>query len=58
MRILVVDDISTMRQINRNLLRERGFKNIEEADDGNSAWPLLQAGGFGVIVAGRPGEPR
>lgn len=59
MRILVVDDISSMRRINRNLLRELGFKNIEEADDGDSAWPLLQAGGFDFLITGwnMPGMP-
>lgn len=59
MRILVVDDIATMRQINRNLLRELGFRNIEEADDGNSAWPLLQSGSFDFLITGgdMPGMP-
>lgn len=50
MRILVVDDFSTMRRIIRNLLREIGFQNIQEADDGNTAWPMLQRGEFDFLV--------
>lgn len=50
MRILIVDDFSTMRRIIRNLLSDLGFKNIEEADDGNTALPLLKAGGFDFLI--------
>ena len=50
MRILVVDDFSTMRRIIRNLLRELGFTNVEEADDGNTALPMLQNSQFDFIV--------
>lgn len=50
MRILVVDDFSTMRRIIKNLLRELGFQNIQEADDGSTAWPMLQAGNFDFLV--------
>ena len=50
MKILVVDDFSTMRRIVRNLLGDLGYTNITEADDGKSAWPLLQAGGFDFVV--------
>ena len=59
MRILVVDDFSTMRRIIRNLLRELGFQNIQEADDGNTAWPMLQAGNFDFLVTdwNMPGIP-
>lgn len=59
MRILVVDDFSTMRRIIRNLLREIGFQNIQEADDGNTAWPMLQAGEFDFLVTdwNMPGMP-
>jgi len=59
MRILVVDDFSTMRRIIRNLLRELGFQNIQEADDGNTAWPMLQAGNFDFLVTdwNMPGMP-
>jgi two-component system chemotaxis response regulator CheY len=50
MKILVVDDFSTMRRIIRNLLRELGFNNILEADDGQSALPKLQSGGIDFLI--------
>lgn len=50
MKILVVDDFSTMRRIVRNLLRDLGFTNIEEADDGNTALPMLRKGNFDFLV--------
>ena len=49
-RILVVDDFSTMRRIIKNLLKDLGFSNIQEADDGNTALPMLQQGGFDFVV--------
>jgi len=50
MKILVVDDFSTMRRIIKNLLRDLGYNNTEEADDGNSALPILKAGDFDFLV--------
>lgn len=50
MKILVVDDFSTMRRIVKNLLRDLGFNNTAEADDGTTALPLLQAGDFDFLV--------
>jgi len=50
MKILVVDDFSTMRRIVRNLLGDLGYTNITEADDGKTAWPLLQASSFDFVV--------
>ncbi|AXQ28205.1 response regulator [Solimonas sp. K1W22B-7] len=50
MKILIVDDFSTMRRIVKNLLNDLGYTNTTEADDGKSAWPLLQAGGFDFVV--------
>ena len=50
MKILVVDDFSTMRRIIKNLLRDLGFSNIEEADDGTTALPMLQGGDFDFVV--------
>lgn len=50
MRILVVDDFSTMRRIIRNLLRELGFDNVAEADDGHTALPTLRRGGFDLLI--------
>ena len=50
MKILVVDDFSTMRRIIKNLLKELGFSNIEEADDGATALPMLKQGNFDFLV--------
>jgi len=50
MKILVVDDFSTMRRIIKNLLRDLGFTNTEEADDGVTALPMLQTGRFDFLV--------
>ncbi|RRQ23765.1 chemotaxis protein CheY [Guyparkeria sp. SCN-R1] len=50
MKILVVDDFSTMRRIIKNLLKELGFTNLEEADDGQTALPLLRQGNFDFLV--------
>ena len=50
MKILVVDDFSTMRRIVKNLLRDLGFSNISEADDGSTALPMLQSGNFDFLV--------
>lgn len=50
MKILVVDDFSTMRRIIKNLLRDLGFNNTSEADDGLTALPMLKAGSFDLLV--------
>ncbi|MDU0355681.1 chemotaxis response regulator CheY [Paraglaciecola aquimarina] len=50
MKILVVDDFSTMRRIIKNLLKDLGFTNIQEADDGNTALPMLQQGIFDFVI--------
>ena len=59
MRILVVDDFSTMRRIVKNLLTELGFTNIVEADDGTTALPILEQGGIDFLVTdwNMPGMP-
>jgi|SRR5581483_1276487 len=49
-KFLVVDDFSTMRRIVKNLLQELGYANIEEADDGATALPMLQAGNFDFLI--------
>ena len=41
MRVLIVYDFSTMRRIIKNILRQLGFNNIIEADDGTAAWEIL-----------------
>jgi len=52
MKILVVDDFSTMRRIVRNLLVDLGFKTtmIKEADDGNNALAMLRSMPFDLVV--------
>jgi two-component system, chemotaxis family, chemotaxis protein CheY len=50
MKILVVDDFSTMRRIVKNLLADLGYTNVAEADDGKTAWPMLQQGDFEFVV--------
>lgn len=50
MKILIVDDFSTMRRIIKNLLRDLGFTNTHEADDGNTALPMLKSGDFDFLV--------
>jgi two-component system chemotaxis response regulator CheY len=50
LRILVVDDFSTMRRIVRNLLKDLGFTNVDEAEDGAVALQKLNGGGFEFVV--------
>lgn len=50
MKILIVDDFSTMRRIIKNLLRDLGFTNTQEADDGVTALPMLKNGDFDFLV--------
>lgn len=50
MKILIVDDFSTMRRIIKNLLRDLGFTNTQEADDGVTALPMLKGGDFDFLV--------
>ena len=50
MKILIVDDFSTMRRIIKNLLRDLGFTNTVEADDGRTASPILNSGSIDFLV--------
>ena len=50
MKIPIVDDFSTMRRIIKNLLRDLGYNNTAEADDGTTALPMLQTGQFDFLV--------
>lgn len=50
MKILVVDDFSTMRRIIKNQLRDLGFTNTDEADDGITALPMLKTGEYDFLV--------
>jgi len=51
MKFLVVDDFSTMRRIVRNLLKELGFTNVQEAEDGVDALNKLRGGDFEFVVS-------
>ncbi|GAA3539871.1 chemotaxis response regulator CheY [Zobellella aerophila] len=51
MSILVVDDFPTMRRIVRSLLKELGFTNVDEAEDGRDGLNKLKAGGFEFVVS-------
>ena len=59
MRILIVDDFSTMRRIIKGLLHELGYNNVAEADDGNTALPMLKAEAFDFLITdwNMPGMP-
>jgi len=50
-KVLVVDDMSTMRRIVKNVLRQIGFSDIIEAENGQDALTKLKAGGFGLVVS-------
>lgn len=51
MRVLVVDDFSTMRRIIKNILRQLGFNNVVEADDGTTAWEVINKEKIDFIVS-------
>jgi two-component system, chemotaxis family, chemotaxis protein CheY len=50
-KVLVVDDMSTMRRIVKNVLRQIGFSDIVEAENGQEALGKLKTGGFGLVVS-------
>ena len=50
LKFLVVDDFSTMRRIVRNLLKELGYTNVDEAEDGAIALQKLNSGSFDFVV--------
>jgi two-component system chemotaxis response regulator CheY len=50
-KILVVDDFPTMRRIIRNLLKDLGFENVEEAEDGAMGLDKLRNGNFDFVVS-------
>jgi two-component system chemotaxis response regulator CheY len=50
MKILIVDDFSTMRKIAKKLLIQLGFINLDEADDGQTAWAKLQSEDYDFII--------
>ena len=51
MKFLIVDDFSTMRRIVRGLLKEIGYSNAEEAEDGSVALGMLKSGKFDFVVS-------
>jgi len=51
MKVLVVDDFSTMRRIVKNILRQLEFNNIIEADDGSTGLEVLQKEKIGIIIS-------
>lgn len=51
MRFLIVDDFQTMRRIVRNILRQLGFENFDEAEDGEQAYVKLKDGGFDFVIS-------
>ena len=51
LKFLVVDDFSTMRPIVRNLLKELGFTNVDEAEDGVAALAKLKGGKFDFVIS-------
>jgi len=50
MKVLVVDDFATMRKIVRNILKQIGFDDIIEAEDGNAALQVLKNDSIGLVV--------
>jgi two-component system, chemotaxis family, chemotaxis protein CheY len=50
-KVLVVDDFATMRRIVKNVLKQIGFTNITEADDGTTALEQLKSGSFDLIIS-------
>lgn len=50
-KVLVVDDFPTMRRIVKNLLKQIGFENIDEAEDGVQALNKLKSGNYGLVVS-------
>ncbi|MEZ3500085.1 chemotaxis response regulator CheY [Pantoea sp. KPR_PJ] len=51
LRFLVVDDFATMRRIVRNLLKDLGFNNVEEAEDGQDALNKMQQSAFDFVIS-------
>jgi two-component system, chemotaxis family, chemotaxis protein CheY len=57
MPILVVDDYSTMIRIIRNLLKQLGFENVDDANDGSAALAKMQGKQYGLIISDWNMEP-
>lgn len=50
-RILIVDDYKTMLRIIRNVLRQLGLVNVDEANDGGEALAMLKQGDYGLVIS-------
>lgn len=50
-KVLIVDDFATMRRILKNILKQLGFKNLVEADDGTTAWEILESQTIDLIIS-------
>jgi two-component system chemotaxis response regulator CheY len=57
MNVLIVDDYATMLRIVRNLLKQIGFNNIEEATDGSQALQMMKTKKFGLVISDWNMEP-
>ena len=55
--VLIVDDYKTMLRIVRNLLKQLGFNNVDEATDGSMALQMLRVGSYGLIISDWNMEP-
>jgi two-component system chemotaxis response regulator CheY len=51
MKILVVDDHESMRKIEKQILNDLGYKNVDMADDGSTALPMLQKGNYDFVIS-------
>ncbi len=50
-KVLVVDDFATMRKVVRNMLRQLGVDNVNEAENGDEGFRMAKAGEYGLIVS-------
>jgi two-component system chemotaxis response regulator CheY len=57
MNVLIVDDYKTMLRIIRNLLKQLGFDNVDEASDGTEAWAKIAIKDYGLIISDWNMEP-
>jgi len=57
MNVLIVDDYKTMLRIIRNLLKQLGFNNVDEATDGAMALQMLRVGTYGLVISDWNMEP-
>ncbi len=57
MNVLVVDDYQTMIRIIKNLLKQLGFNNVDEATDGTAAYDLLTTKKYGLVISDWNMEP-